>query len=131
MTETIMLKDLKKATESVDLTFLRIETGSVTIGMPDTHFYSKGPKQFAGWIELKHVRTFNALRILVPWRPGQLPRMKDMAKGERVWLVLASDIEQEYVFIHGLFLTKYVHTPSGTLIKDLKGIDIYNKLYNY
>ena len=72
MLEKDMLKKLKRRikTESINVLLQPIESGRTGLGIPDI-FWKTDFNQ--GWIELKQVYVTKYGKVVVPFRPGQLP----------------------------------------------------------
>lgn len=81
MKESAIYQKLKKL--SYYFKFLRVETGSTEIGVPDLYYYSKKYYNVHGWIELK--QTTNGK---IRYQPGQLNNLKKMkTQGIKVFLL--------------------------------------------
>jgi hypothetical protein len=99
MTETKM-RNVLNAQRFIN--FDKIETGAVTLGIPDTWYYStKALKEkcICGWAELKRVPSFKKNVIKIPWRPKQLEKGRQYYEaGAKVWLII-TDENNEWMFI--------------------------------
>ncbi len=126
MTETYMFRQLRNKLKGFPIKLLRIETGQ---SLPDLFYYSEQDR-FHGWIELKHVPTFDTEFIKPQWQPGQVNRCKALYKsGESVRLLIGSDNEKEFLFIHGFFMREYdSFLEHPRKIKELKGLELYDLL---
>ena len=67
--------------------YKKIETGRKTIGIPDIYFYfiynNPCDLNLTGWIELKIAKKHKNRTIEIPYRPGQLPFLKEHSKANK------------------------------------------------
>ena len=126
MTETYTFRQLRKKLKGFPIKLLRIETGQ---SLPDLFYYSEQDK-FHGWIELKHVRTFNTDSVVPDWRPGQIKRCRELYKsGEQVWVFIGSDDKKEVVPVRGFFLPSYdTITWKPRILASKTGLELYDLL---
>ena len=115
---------------------LKIETGFTTLGIPDIYYYSDRPRQFAGWMELKHVPTFQVPKIIIPWQPGQIIRGKDFVAADvPYWLIVSADDTSDFAFIPGcgnnLKLSYYTNEINFFHLNQVTSEQLYYLIYYY
>ena len=138
MIETEMHKRLQERLIEYPVTLTKIETGAVTLGVPDVFYYHYAPSAFSGWMEYKHVPTFDTKVIKPVWRPGQLARGREFVRAEvRLWLCLLADDTEDVVFLGGqdwkqeytsdglasrsIVCAANIHSLSGQLLVNILG----------
>ena len=106
MKESTMYKKIKRQTDKTYIDLNRIETGGLSIGIPDIYYYCCHEQSFHGWIELKTVSSFKPFKIKIDWRKGQLHKCNEIfLSNEYILLCVADD---KYVtFIKPPFLNIY------------------------
>lgn len=123
MIETRMRQSLR-ANIPKSMTISRIETGATEIGFPDTFYYNERPQPISGWMELKHVKTFDKECVSIPWRKGQLLRGLQLVRAEvNLWLAVTSDFDGSWVFIPGYL---WAHSYSRGF-KGYKNIHVFKR----
>jgi len=108
MIETAMYGKLHYKLKGSGVKLNSIETGGTSLGIPDVLYSHEKPNPFHGFIELKHVKTFNKKSIKVPWRKGQLAKGISLVKSDvSLLLIMCADDTEDFTFIPGYLWADY------------------------
>ncbi len=100
MTETELYHVIQKSVKGTDLKLHRIETGGLSVGIPDTIFNGD---DIHGWIELKQSKRIKKYNK-VPWRPGQRNIGRELVNARaNLWLIWYFNEERSTFLIPGHF----------------------------
>lgn len=134
MTEQQTYKTLVRKLKPFYFNMRRIETGALSIGIPDILFYSYKNGVFSGFIEQKQVRTLKTDILRIPWRPKQLETAIDLNQsGMTVFLVVGDDRKNISIFPGSILQDTYFKKDTPWEVYPLyrmKGDWLFDFLYN-